>query len=66
MCTADTGLFGQVWLEGPRPFIDFNTIHKCRNFESIRAWTESHQMPDFDTEYIALPQPGDKLLPGIP
>jgi hypothetical protein len=47
MCTVDTGVLGQVWWnpEMPTAFVDFNTDHKCKNFEAIRQWAEEHQLP---------------------
>ncbi|KAL4912982.1 tat pathway signal sequence [Aspergillus aurantiobrunneus] len=48
MCTVDVGLFGQVWVHPDRPssFVDFNTEHRCRNFEDIRDWAERNQLPE--------------------
>ncbi len=48
MCTVDTSVFGGVWVNRthPYPFVDFNTDHKCKNFEAIRSWAERNQMPD--------------------
>jgi hypothetical protein len=66
MCTADTGVLGQVWIAGPEPFVDFNTNHKCRNFEAVRQWAENHQMQDLPPDYLAKPQPGDEIWPEIP
>ncbi|KAL3449134.1 hypothetical protein BJX65DRAFT_294668 [Aspergillus insuetus] len=37
ICTIDTG--------HPSPFVDFNTEHRCRNFEDIRVRAESNQLP---------------------
>ncbi|PGH37038.1 hypothetical protein GX50_00021 [[Emmonsia] crescens] len=64
MCTADIGVFGQWWVEGVGPFVDFNTVHKCRNFEEIRKWAEKHQISN-ETD---KPQrrPGDVVLPDVP
>ncbi|KLJ06371.1 hypothetical protein EMPG_10200 [Blastomyces silverae] len=64
MCTADVGVFGQWWVEGVGPFVDFNTVHKCRNFEEIRKWAEQRQ----SSYEIDKPQkrPGDVVLPNVP
>jgi len=66
MCTADFGVFGQLWVKDPPfPFVDFNTKHKCRNFEAIRAWAEENQIKEddgFETEFRS----GDIVLPEIP
>ncbi|KAI1939604.1 hypothetical protein LOZ66_002919 [Ophidiomyces ophidiicola] len=48
MCTADTGVFGQWWVTQVGPFVDFNTKHKCKNFEEIRKWAEARQVADED------------------
>jgi len=47
MCTVDTGVLGQVWWnkEKPTAFVDFNTEHRCKNFDSIRQWAEKRQLP---------------------
>ncbi|PGH07164.1 hypothetical protein GX51_01951 [Blastomyces parvus] len=63
MCTADVGVFGQWWVEGVGAFVDFNTVHKCRNFEEIRKWAEQHQMSPKDK---VEKRPGDVVLPDIP
>lgn len=46
MCTVDTGVLGQIWVdpEGPTPFVDFNTRHVCENFEGFRKWAEERQL----------------------
>lgn len=66
MCTADTGVLGQIWIAGPEPFVDFNTKHKCRNFEAVRQWAEDHQIHDLPPDYLAKPQTGDEIWPEIP
>ncbi|OAX84481.1 hypothetical protein ACJ72_01152 [Emergomyces africanus] len=63
MCTADVGVFGQWWVKGVGPFVDFNTVHKCRNFEEIRKWAEQHQSSLNDK---ARKRPGDRVLLNIP
>ncbi|EGC43577.1 conserved hypothetical protein [Histoplasma capsulatum var. duboisii H88] len=64
MCTSDVGIMGQWWVEGVGPFSNFNTVHKCRNFEEIRKWTEKHQSSRENAK--ARKRPGDIVLPGIP
>jgi hypothetical protein len=46
MCNVDTGVLGQVWYdkENPSAFPDFNTRHKCKNYDAIREWAELHQV----------------------
>lgn len=62
MCTMDIGVFGAVWVNAtaPHPFVDFNTMHVCRNFEEIRSWAERNQIPsDVPEDYLERPVPGD-------
>ncbi|KAF2655712.1 hypothetical protein K491DRAFT_704461 [Lophiostoma macrostomum CBS 122681] len=75
MCVTDIGVLGQVWyqLEGeekPTPFVDFNTKHRCRDYEAIRVWAETHQLPpesEVDMRrFYEMPKPGDKVYPEIP
>lgn len=46
MCNTDTGVLGQVWFdqESPTAFPDFNTKHKCKNFNDISRWAVEHQV----------------------
>jgi hypothetical protein len=46
------------------PFVDFNTKHKCKNFEDIRAWAEMHQMTEGEGRVEF--RDGDMLLNSIP
>jgi len=48
MCVMDVGLLGQVWWDRQEPkiFPDFNTKHKCRDFDAVRRWAHDHQAPD--------------------
>ncbi|EZF78262.1 hypothetical protein H105_00656 [Trichophyton soudanense CBS 452.61] len=63
MCTADTSVFGQWWVKGIGPFVDFNTKHQCKDYEIIRSWGEKHQIsPDVEVEMW----PGDPELPVVP
>ncbi|KAI9049225.1 hypothetical protein LZ554_007072 [Drepanopeziza brunnea f. sp. 'monogermtubi'] len=69
MCTPDTGLLGQVWWdpEYPKAFVDFNTEHKCKNFEAIRQWAEERQLPETVPEdFLRPPQDGDTIYEAIP
>lgn len=63
MCNVDTGVLGQVWVnpEKPAAFPDFNTQHKCKNYDAVRQWAGAHQAPPVDglpDDYLALPQDG--------
>jgi len=64
MCTIDVGVLGQVWWNpsAPRAYPDFNTQHKCRNFDAVRQWAEAHQAPlDVPEDYLVPPGPEDVL-----
>jgi hypothetical protein len=75
MCVTDVGVLGQVWWQpdndpNPQAFVDFNTKHRCRDFDAIREWAKAHQLPpeeevDMDNFYQA-PKPGDMIYPEIP
>lgn len=69
MCTVDVGIFGQVWLfpENPEPFVDFNTQHRCRNYEDIQQWTERNQLPeDVPPDFLEPPKAGDRVYTETP
>ena len=64
MCTADYGVLGQWWVKDVGPFVDFNTKHKCKNFDDIREWAKRHQVNE-DEIRIKFRE-GDTVLPSIP
>ncbi|OJJ86271.1 oxidase ustYa family protein [Aspergillus glaucus CBS 516.65] len=69
MCTTDIGVFGQFWIypHHPEPFVDFNTQHKCRNFEQLRQWTEKNQLPEkVPSDFLEPPKVGDRIYPEVP
>jgi hypothetical protein len=75
MCTPDVGILGQVWWQpegepSPLPFVDFNTQHRCRDYQAIRRWAEEHQVPpegNFDKDrFYEMPKPGDTIYSEIP
>ena len=69
MCTPDTGLLGQVWWDPkqPKAFVDFNTEHKCKNFEAIRRWAEERQLPkETPGDFLKPPAKGDMIYESIP
>jgi hypothetical protein len=68
MCTIDTGILGLVWLypDHPSPFVDFNTEHRCRNFEDIRLWAEKNQLPETTpADFLRPPGAGDGVFEGV-
>ena len=75
MCVTDVGVLGQVWWQpegelGAVPFVDFNTKHRCRDFEAIRKWAEVHQLPPEElvdmSAFYQMPRPGDTVYGAIP
>jgi hypothetical protein len=69
MCTADIGVLGQVWWDPsfPKPFVDFNTQHVCRNFEDIRKWAEQRQLPpSVSDDFLEPPSADTKIWNEIP
>jgi hypothetical protein len=69
MCTVDVGILGQIWWnkEAPIAFPDFNTKHKCRNFEDVRKWAEEHQAPaEVPEDYLEPPRSLDEVFETMP
>lgn len=69
MCTVDLGMLGQVWWnqDYPQAYPDFNTQHKCRNFDAVRQWAEDHQAPEeVPEDYLLPPVSRDDVYPTIP
>ena len=69
MCTVDVGMLGQVWWNknSPQAYPDFNTQHKCRNFDAIRQWAEKHQAPEeVPPDYLLPPISEEAVYPEIP
>lgn len=45
MCKADVGLMTARWIkDDPRPYANFNTWHKCRNFDEVLELAYKHQV----------------------
>ncbi|ORY58812.1 tat pathway signal sequence [Pseudomassariella vexata] len=66
MCNADTGVLGQVWYnpKDVRAFPDFQTRHKCKNFDQIRRWALEHQAPgeeEMPEDFLKAPRREDVL-----
>jgi hypothetical protein len=71
MCTIDLGVLGQVWFDptAPTAYVDFNTRHKCRNFDAVRQWAQEHQLPpeeELPNDYLQPPRDGDRVYAEIP
>lgn len=74
MCKPDIGVLGQVWWKPkdnahPMAFVDFNTKHRCRDYEGVRRWAEVHQMPPEEevdmSRFYEQPKP-EYVYPAIP
>lgn len=71
MCNIDVGVLGQVWYQPPdseiEPFVDFNTVHTCRNFDAVRDWAEKHQLPtETPEDFLEGPKDGDRIYLEVP
>jgi hypothetical protein len=66
MCQADTGIFGQVWVEGYDALTDFYPKHTCKNFDAIRDWARVHQAPTTGLESKVRFRPDDIRLAEVP
>ena len=68
MCQPDTGVFGQYWVkETNELFVDFNTKHKCKNFDDLKEWVAEHQVDPRKYGMLEVEQrPGDIVLDRIP
>jgi len=71
MCTVDIGVMGQVWIhpEAPEPYVDFNSVHMCRNFEAVRKWAEERQLPfseELPDDWLERPRKGDRVYEEMP
>ncbi|CAG8981594.1 hypothetical protein HYALB_00009473 [Hymenoscyphus albidus] len=69
MCKPDTGVLGQIWWDkdAPKAFVDFNTEHKCKNYEAIRQWAEERQIPEnVANDFLKHPESKDIIYEEIP
>jgi hypothetical protein len=47
MCTGDMGLMTYNWVQdNPTPYPDFDTRHRCRNFDKLLEWGEKTMLKD--------------------
>lgn len=67
-CHADLDAITYRWRSGQdKPFPDFGTNKKCRDFEAILEWQERVQMPDRDGKWDRIVKPADAVqLPVTP
>jgi hypothetical protein len=63
--------FGTGMVQPPdseiEPFVDFNTVHTCRNFDAVRDWAEQHQLPtEVPDDFLEGPKEGDRIFLEVP
>jgi hypothetical protein len=69
MCNVDIAVLGRVWWnkDSPIAFPDFNTDHKCRNYDAVRQWAEEHQVPEYEPpDYLMPPRSKDDVCETMP
>jgi len=64
-------VLGQVWWnpEKPTAFVDFNTQHRCKNFDDIRRWAEPRQLPlpeNLPPDFLEPPRLDEHVYSEIP
>lgn len=63
---------GQIWVHEAeandvRPFVDFNTLHMCRDYEVVRRWAELNQVEtDVPDDFLQPPDDGMRIYSEIP
>ncbi|KFZ02434.1 hypothetical protein V500_00208 [Pseudogymnoascus sp. VKM F-4518 (FW-2643)] len=65
-CTGDTSVITYDWVNGRDiPYPNFNTLHKCRNFDNILQWGKAHQLPKYHNGRFLKPAgtPGREMPP---
>ncbi|KAF2170055.1 hypothetical protein M409DRAFT_19664 [Zasmidium cellare ATCC 36951] len=65
MCNADAGVLTMNWVEShSQPYPNFNTWHKCRNFDSVMDWVRGSALQLENSENATVwPQvPGSVVL----
>ena len=46
MCDTDVTVYTFNWVQNhSSPSPNFNTKHKCRNFDDVLAWSKAHRVP---------------------
>lgn len=69
MCTPNTALLGQIWWDrtAPKAFVDFNTEHRCRNYDAIRDWAEKRQLPiKVPSDFLQPPKSKNDIYEELP
>ncbi|MCJ1451359.1 hypothetical protein MMC28_001695 [Mycoblastus sanguinarius] len=67
MCDADVGVITYNWVKNhSNPYPNFNTLHKCRNFDDVLAWGKSHQASKPHTTSGAVERTDDAVEMDLP
>ncbi|KAF7884127.1 uncharacterized protein EAF01_011550 [Botrytis porri] len=69
MCTVDIGVMGKIWVhpEAPEAYQDFNTKHRCRDFDAVKIWAEQRQVPaDVPADFLQQPEEGETVYSTYP
>lgn len=73
MCSADVGIITHNWIHNElfptdpktRVFADFNSVKKCRDFDSILDWAQKHGLKKTTANFGNLKwEPGMEIVPG--
>lgn len=64
MCNADYTIFGFYFVEDHSTGMNFNTEHKCKNYDDILAWAENYWLPE--DQRMVEQRPGDIILEEYP
>lgn len=62
MCDADPGIITFRWVEGKTgPYPDFNTKHKCQDYQSLLDWNQARRVDIDDDRVWTIPDDAVKL-----
>ena len=62
MCDADVGIITYNWVKDHDLYYpNFNTVHKCRNFEDIYDWAIAHQAHAPNGGLVIKPDDAEEL-----
>ncbi|KAJ1715748.1 hypothetical protein NYO67_2047 [Aspergillus flavus] len=66
MCNADLSLNTFDWIPNyPRPWPNFEVVHRCANWESIEEWALTHSFNGYDPDLISHPDYHPELRKAI-
>ncbi|KAF8877558.1 hypothetical protein CPB84DRAFT_1688693, partial [Gymnopilus junonius] len=67
MCTADSGMITFEWVRGfSTPYPDFNTRHRCRNFEKMIGWQNANGVDSVIPQSHVIRLDGEVDLISVP